>query len=132
MDYTTDFRKYPNFSRYPEKSILGPNGKLLPEVKDAWIKALESGKYRRKVGTLFSSVNPDETKNMCCLGVLRDILSPEYFAPGRGTGIYYFSKTNSVIWGEMAVSHEGRLASINDADDTIGYSKQIKYIKENL
>ena len=132
MSNNSNFKKYPAFRKYPQNGILGPDGKLLPEVKDAWIKALESGKYRREVGTLFSSVNPDETKNMCCLGVLRDILSPEYFAPGRGTGIYYFSKTNSVIWAEMAVSHEGRLASINDADDTIGYSKQIEYIKENL
>ena len=127
MDNNTDFWRY-----YAE-NILGHDGKLLPKVKDAWIKALESGKYKRKVGLLFSDVNPDGTKNMCCLGVLRDVVSPECSIPDEDKDMYYFSKTNHyIVFEGNIVSHEGHLAVINDAKDTVGYSKQIKYIKENL
>ena len=128
-----------DLSEYSTKSILGPNGKLLPEVKDVWITALESGKYKRKVGLLFSDVNPDGTKNMCCLGVLRDVVSPECSIPDEDKDMYYFSKTNrdidfdrDIVFDGNIVSHEGHLAVINDAIDTVGYSKQIAYIKENL
>ena len=122
-----------DLSEYSTKSILDPNGKLLPEVKDAWIKALESGKYKREVGLLFSDVNPDGTKNMCCLGVLRDVVSPECSVPDEDKDMYYFSKANHyIVFEGNIVSHEGHLAVINDAKYTRGYSKQIKYIKENL
>ena len=126
MDYN------PNFSEYPEKNILGPDGKLLPDVKDAWITALESGKYQREVGLLFSDVNPDGTKNMCCLGVLRDVVSPECSTPTKGLEMYHFSPDRSRFREDHTIDHEGLLANINGAKGTQGYSKQIKYIKENL
>ena len=122
-----------DFSEYPTKSLLGPDGKLLPKVKDAWIKALKSGQYKRKAGLLFSHVSPDGVKHMCCLGVLRDVISPECSAPSEEKDMYYFSKTNrDIVLDGNIIGHEGHLAVINDASTTRGYSRQIAYIKENL
>ena len=121
-----------DFIEYPEKSLLGPDGKLLPEVKDAWITALESGKYHHLKGKLFSYVSSDGTKHMCCLGVLRDVVSPEYSAPSKGQEMYHFSAPRHHFREDHTIYHEGLLANINDAKGTQGYSKQIAYIKENL
>lgn len=47
--------------------------KFTKEIKETWIKALESGKYIQAQGVLVWN-RSDGTKNHCCLGVLGEIL----------------------------------------------------------
>jgi len=42
------------------------------EIKAQWLAALRSGKYKQTTGVL----RQDHTNEMCCLGVLCDILAP--------------------------------------------------------
>lgn len=43
--------------------------KFTQEIKDNWIKALESGNYKQGYGEL-ESTQPESDKRYCCIGVL--------------------------------------------------------------
>ena len=48
--------------------------KMLKKYADKWIKALESGKYKKGKGFLCSIEGKNKTPKYCCLGVLCEIL----------------------------------------------------------
>lgn len=66
------------------------------EVKQLWIDALRSGKYKQGLGKLRDS------NNFCCLGVLCDLYDPDLWGLG---GTYYSHITHLVsfvaIWAEL-------------------------------
>ena len=47
--------------------------KMNPKVKEFWVKALRSGKYKQTRNVLA------DNKGFCCLGVLCDLYQPEYW-----------------------------------------------------
>lgn len=47
--------------------------KLSPEMKATWLAALRSGRYQQGVGLL----KDGRTSQMCCLGVLCDLIRPD-------------------------------------------------------
>lgn len=48
------------------------------ELRRRWVEALRSGKYQQGRDYL-CTVNPDGTKTYCCLGVLLDIIHPDWW-----------------------------------------------------
>lgn len=96
--------------------------KLVPEVKQAWVKALRSGKYRQGRGQLRGPAD-----YYCCLGVLCDLYRKEhrdqlewlpdeddpevgrYSVRVRNAGVWSledWSRLPAVVWG-WAWSHDG-------------------------
>lgn len=56
---------------------------MKPEVKEAWIKALRSGKYKQGQRRLRTNDG-----KFCCLGVLCDISGLAEWGTGKGPGAY--------------------------------------------
>ena len=56
--------------------------RMNPEIKAKWVAALRSGKYTQGRGALRRT-----NGEMCCLGVLCDILAPDDWAPPPEKGI---------------------------------------------
>ena len=74
---------------------------MKPEIKERWLKALRSGKYRQGTGSL-CYVNEDEQVCYCCLGVLTELYIQEHedakWSPMGGSSLSYK--------GEAGVLHE--------------------------
>jgi len=108
------------------------NFKFTQEVKDNWIKALESGKYEQFGYKLKNPVIPNQ---MCCLGVLADILNIKIDSTGYRCLSDNFSEIGYEPFNDMKI-HEGcnlNLATINDKSYSEGirdYSNVIPLIKE--
>lgn len=114
--------------------------KLKPEIKSLWIKALESGKYKHGKHHLR---NVDNTH--CCLGVLCDLYDKQHdvynWDPSEFNDCEFFMGEESFLpdnVADWAVEDDDSLeqfqediAEINDDRDTIDYSNQIQYIREN-
>lgn len=134
------------------------NGYLEPEIKQAWLDALESGDYKQDTCYLKT------TKGFCCLGVLADVLikkdptlpfiwkqddrdsyryellpvvitendysSSSYLSIEfcRIAGIGVLIRTPD--YGQSDGGHQGRLGSINDSSDDFALS--IEYIRNEL
>lgn len=111
------------------------------EIKDRWIKALESRAYKKGDGHLRNG----DTKRYCCLGVLSDILKDQ--VGGRWNGSFFEETaacpsaehhqiSNTYLTTgvrELAVigsMEQIALATLNDSSDT--FEPVIAYIKENL
>ena len=101
------------------------------ELKDRWIKALESGDYKKGRGALCR-----RNDAMCCLGVLADIegklsdksdsVGNRYFLLGEADNTAYLPD------GQFGISYDLQiqLASLNDTSKT--FAPVIEYIKENV
>ena len=50
------------------------------DIKDKWVKALRSGKYKQGTGYLINSSNDGGQCKHCCLGVLCDLYLQEHDA----------------------------------------------------
>ena len=83
------------------------------EIKQKWVEALRSGKYKQHHGSLF---NQSRTAH-CCLGVLRDV-----------TG-------SSECWNEFlresVGEHKRTLIRMNDEQDK-SFAEIADYIEQNL
>lgn len=48
------------------------------DIKEKWVSALRSGKYKQGTGYLIQSRNDNEQCEYCCLGVLCDLYAKEH------------------------------------------------------
>ena len=88
------------------------------ELKDKWIKALESGEYTQGFGALVKNkeISISGKTEHCCLGVLGDI------HPGLENKVHGFEKKENISaykFLDSAVSEHVRcrLVDVNDADE---------------
>ena len=118
---------------------------MSPELKQKWIDALESGKYIHGKNRL--KIIEDGCVKHCCLGVLVDVLGHEILTMDTdcGDGLGPTSKTefNRIKINDQKIGYEffnelmpqfraQNLYQLNDLESTVGYEKQIAYIKEKL
>lgn len=106
---------------------------MKPDVKEKWLAALRSGKYRQGTGYLKYQVN-DGTIRHCCLGVLCEIAIQEHAIlekfSNEPTDLHFFpiGAANAVLpwsvarWAGLtecnpAVPNHETLASLNDDSD---------------
>lgn len=87
-------------------------------LRDRWIIALESGKYRQGHGELRSGEGSEA--KYCCLGVLCDIIDPQGW---RGDGAHDLEATGASLLSATALQrvgmkhiHQCELARLNDDD----------------
>jgi hypothetical protein len=112
--------------------------KMNPEVKQKWIAALRSGKYKQ--GTSWLRTN----KGYCCLGVLSDLLGASWESKGaneNGFSVYSCSIAGSSTTGMLsqpakeasylAKKAEDMLARMND-DLGKSFNEIADWIEENL
>jgi hypothetical protein len=98
-------------------------------VKERWIAALESGKYRKARNKLRNG------NQFCCLGVLCDINGVKWEqddAIGKNSAIRMSGLppvSISRVAG-LAITEEKHLAVLNDGNP--GWSEVIQYIKDKL
>lgn len=107
------------------------------KLKDKWIKALRSGKYKQTYGTLRGKVG------FCCLGVLCDIRNPKGWSVPKRNGhnqVYYISKENNCIGMlsskilkaiQMSQDQMEKLIKLNDSRKH-NFKTIAKYIEKNL
>jgi len=107
---------------------------MFKDIKEEWIKALESGEYKQGTGCLRRTVLEDD--KFCCLGVLCDLYQKKT-GKGRwensGFGIMFFQKergqlplevaewagldsTNPIVWDKNpdGTSYEWPISNHND------------------
>lgn len=100
-------------------------------TRDDWIAALESGEYKKGLGTLRDC---DDT--FCCLGVLADVIDSNAWVRRTSDELSWFVWKNfgfsAYIAGLDGLTQfaQVRLAAINDEANT--FEPSIKWIKENL
>ena len=106
-----------------------------PKVKQAWIDALRSGKYKQARKRLYRQ----ETKGYCCLGVLCDIAKPEGWdgigieINEPGEAVYYdFQKLPTVTRVSFGIPEKvcADLMGMNDKGKT--FKTIAKHIEREL
>jgi hypothetical protein len=104
---------------------------MTSELKQRWIDALLSGKYRQGVGKLRT-----ETNEYCCLGVLCDISGAGEWQK-RDKGWYYVvseSADNALlptgIADELRDGMQSHLSYRNDQGDS--FKQIVEFIKDRL
>ena len=98
-----------------------------PELKQKWLEALRSGKYKQGTGLLRSKEN-----YFCCLGVLCDIIDNKKWEI-TNSGDYCYEKstvapTSSSIIREGAIGH---LMTLNDEAKS-SFAEIADWIEGNL
>lgn len=104
-----------------------------PELKEKWLEALRSGKYRQGRGKLR---NKDD--EFCCLGVLCDLVEPNawnHYQDGIGSDPWHHHENVAFPGYHISsragvVSKEEALAHLNDQGAT--FAEIADYIEENL
>ena len=103
------------------------------EIKQKWLKALRSGKYKQGRRILRNKQN-----EFCCLGVLCDIVNVEWVEDEElfrasykssisgGYLVYGLAKDLDIYWGS-----EHRLMNMNDAEDR-SFVEIADWIERNL
>jgi hypothetical protein len=103
---------------------------MTAELKQKWIEALESGKYKH--GQNYLKKWEMGGAEYCCLGVLADVYNKNgWMGCSWRDRDQEFSDCQLKQFG-MTRENQAKLIDINDHDDTKDYSKQTEYIKENL
>lgn len=108
------------------------------EVKERWLEALRSGKYKQGTGKLKCQTKGE--LQYCCLGVLQELLHPEEFNPNPQTwdSNSVFTLTNDsqkFHWPTKQVLEEAKLtedqmiALANLNDRSSNFDKVIEYIE---
>ena len=85
--------------------------KLPPEVKEKWVAALRSGKYKRCKRTLKSG------RSFCAMGVLHEIYGFDWSTLPRNKTLTTTDFSKSELKVPLLVS--GMIADINDADSRL-------------
>lgn len=67
------------------------SGKMKPEIKERWLKALRSGEYTQGRGSLRYTKREKQVDAFCCLGVLCDIAQKDGI--GHWGGVYEGEQT---------------------------------------
>jgi hypothetical protein len=91
------------------------SNKLDKKIKNKWIKALRSGKYKQtRVGTLYNK----DSDAYCCLGVLQKCLTGKVESGDTPSTRWYAANGLTCIkWGKInnrGDTIEERLISLND------------------
>lgn len=108
---------------------------MQPELKQKWIEALRSGKYKQGVGVLRSA-----TDKFCCLGVLCDITDNNSWKLNSYAGYYYFKDRGYYLYGSLNYDQVkdfglytrqiSELVKMNDTGST--FQEISEYIEKNL
>lgn len=109
-----------------------------PEIKQKWLSALRSGKYKQGKGRLRAQ------DTFCCLGVLCDIAAKEnlgawfefsYFRPNEGHAVTGVLPDSIVRWAELPDNNpyiiSTPLARLNDSDN-YDFQKIANLIEKHL
>jgi hypothetical protein len=116
--------------------------------KEAWIADLESGKYKHGKKRLMTIQDNGDVEH-CCLGVLCETLGKRILPIALDHGDHHMGvsdkefnriELNGQEIGyeffedvlDMKPEHFAVLYSINDAEETEGFGRQIKWIRENV
>jgi hypothetical protein len=75
-------------------------------IKNKWVKALRSGKYKQGTGQLHSE--NEEGKSFCCLGVLATIVDP-YQKTWEPTNGYFADEESPGEWESPRHAVQARL-----------------------
>ena len=128
---------------------------MKPELKQAWIEALRSGKYEQGTGLLkrdYSHMNTEAGATYCCLGVLLEVASekgilevefckdlPE--SSGTSAKVFFENDYYAHLRGEytfdvrerleLTYEQEAELISMNDTQRK-SFLQIAEWIEENL
>lgn len=110
---------------------------LDPKIKNKWVKALRSGKFKQAIGTLYDS----KTNGYCCLGVLcvvaginKDDLEGWEYPQSAGLSVENDSTTNDCdFWSVQYGKHKDMipLADLND-DRKLSFAKIADIIEKRV
>jgi hypothetical protein len=98
-------------------------------LKDKWLKALRSGKYRRGEGALCVSAPHGGHKKYCCLGVLGECTGQLKKGEFHGNDAFLQSKNGDRSF-LVAASVQTALAGMND--DGTSFAEIADWIEEHL
>lgn len=103
------------------------------QIKSKWLKALRSGKYKQIQGFLTDSTDDGE-KGYCCLGVLRDVITPGSRA--QHEEMDWLCKRHSKLSG-LDEETQRKLTAMNDgagawAGKPQPFTKIADFIEKNL
>lgn len=108
---------------------------MAPDLKQKWIDALESGKFRLCRGTLSRHIletvdnKPVYATLHCTLGVLAEISGVGRDQYGcLNVGIGYFDALDPSLTMDVRAA----IAKINDQPETYDFGPTAQYIKDNL
>lgn len=105
-----------------------------PEVKEKWVAALRSGKYKQVEGRLRS----DTGDSYCCLGVLCDVNNPRQWKSDDGYYVYLYKSTVGndllplALKGELEIDEIVEEFLSNWNDDGIGFDAIADWIEAEL
>ena len=100
---------------------------MKPEIKDAWVAALRSGKYEQGRRTLRSIEN-----KYCCLGVLCDLyVKANPSAVWKLAGTYYEIHSNGGVLPENVIAWAGVKNSVGGTFISPNESEPISFIDAN-
>ena len=80
------------------------------EVKDKWLKALKSGKYRQGTRTLYA----DSDNSYCCIGVLGDIHPKLSNYDKRYCNPYDFLGINDINYISLIQANDNKITKERD------------------
>lgn len=118
--------------------------KMNPEVKQRWLAALRSGKYKKGRGTLRQTSRiPFLPDKFCALGVLCEIAVEDgvitKLKSNDGTRAYKYDNINTsslpcqvITWARITALESCRLSSINDRSHAKNFDHEADWIEANL
>lgn len=105
-----------------------------PEVKEKFVEALLSGRYKKCTGRLSAGVE-DNVKKMCYLGVLEDVYNQEHGKNSRGYSEVGFPSRKVLKWAGLDKKTATTMMIRNDGLDGTSkwsFAKLAKYTRERL
>lgn len=105
---------------------------LTQEIKDRWVAALRSGKYKQGRGTLCSYDGLSNERSFCCLGVLADLIDPEGWKVRSYVSLSWRdpSCTTDLKQDTLDLDPQRKLIWMNDVGDT--FADIADYIEAHL
>ncbi|HSW91758.1 MAG TPA: hypothetical protein VLG09_03880 [Candidatus Saccharimonadales bacterium] len=108
---------------------------MKPSVKEKWIKALRSGKYKQGSAHLYDAA----TESYCCLGVLAEIEVGSVDAARRPTGEEFLAPQFLERFG-LTEDEQRHLSKLNDGSpfafngpiEQHSFEEIANYIEKNL
>lgn len=104
-----------------------------PNIKDKWVEALCSGKYKQGVHTL-----RNKKDEYCCLGVLCDITNPKEWSDSTIMPLQYYrmqgegGQLPTKIMNEVGLTLQDCKTLVNLNDGGRSFSEIADYIETNL
>ena len=123
-----------------ETTEVKPEGfpKMNPAVKEMWVTALRSGKYKQGRDML------NACNEMCCLGVLCDIYDPSgwigdpdsecysfLYSPNIGKSVDIYPPLEVLDWASLSNDVQLHLAELND-NRGLTFNQIADWIEANL